>query len=868
MFKKGLNLLLQCVLSLRYKVTVKGLDAVLAKGNMSIIFMPNHPALIDPVIVMSRLYNRFSPRPLADEVQVDRSFIRPLMKTLRAVVIPDLSRRGKSGREGVIEGVQGIIEGLQQGDNVLLYPAGRLYRSRYESIGANSSVGLILKRVPDARVVLLRTSGLWGSSFSRANGMPSLTKNVKRYGLALVSAGLFFMPRREVVIEVVEPESFPRNETKLQINRYLEMFYNEVPQHNTVVPYYWWQGRAARQVAEPVRVSVNDDTSHIPAATKELVLAKLKELSGVETISHGDKLAQDLGMDSLVLVEYVSWIEREFGVVLLNLDGLHTVAHCILAAAGEFSSPESMEDVEVDERWFAGQSGDPLVLPAGKNIAECFLQQAQNSPDKVIVTDAVSGPKTYRQLLTGIFVLKGGMAAFDESHVGIMLPATVSAAVSYLSVMFAGKVPVMVNWTVGVGNMQYCLDNAGVKHVITAKALYEKVKEQGVDLDAVDVKFVFLEEIAAALSATAKLTALFRAHFSPGKLRSASIQSDAAVLFTSGSESHPKAVPLSHGNFLANVTDFTSVLTLYKEDRLLGMLPPFHSLGLAGTLILPLVMGMPTVYSPNPTEGSLLAGITAAYGVTLLIGTPTFLNGIANGTSGKSLDHVRVAFTGAEKCQPYVYEALQKSFPRVVVCEGYGITECSPVVSINDPKSPKPGTIGRILPSMEYVLIHPETGELVGEGEIGRLLLRGPNVFAGYLNFQGNSPFVEHDGRQWYNSGDLVQDRGGILTFAGRLKRFVKLGGEMISLPAIEEVLVEKYQGGDEPVLAVSATPGDDHPEIVLFTIVQLSREEINGTIRDHGFSPLHNVRRILTVEEIPVLGTGKTDYRKLEAEL
>lgn len=868
MFRKALHLLLMFLLSLRYKITVNGLEAILARGNESIVFMPNHPALIDPVILMSRLYKGFAPRPLADEGQVDRSFVRPLMKTLRAIVIPDLSKNGKGGKQAVMDGVQGIIDGLEQGDNILLYPAGRIYRSRHESIGANSSVGLVLKRVPEARVVLIRTTGLWGSSFSRANGTPSLTKNIRLYVRALLSAALFFLPKRDVHIELVEPDDFPRQKEKIQINKYLELFYNDVSQYNTVVPYYWWQGRRAKQIAEPKQVNVNDDTSHIPTATKELVLAKLQELSGIDTINLGDKLAQDLGMDSLVLVEYVAWLEQEFGVVLLNLDGLLTVAHCMLAAAGEFSSPENGDEIFVDDRWFKGCSGENLVFPVGKHVADIFLQQAVKHPDKVIVTDPISGPKTYRQLLAGIFALKDGVEKMEEAQVGIMLPATVSAVVSYLTVMFAGKVPVMVNWTVGAANMQYCLENAGVKHVLTGRALYEKVKRQGVDLDATGVRFVFLEELAASLSQFAKVTALFKSYFSVKNLKNVAIAENAAILFTSGSEAHPKAVPLSHSNFLTNIADFTSVLTLHEEDRLLGMLPPFHSLGLAGTLIMPLLIGLPTVYSPNPTEGVLLANIAAAYGVTLLIGTPTFLNGIANGTREKTLEHVRIAFAGAEKCQPYVYEALQKSFPNVAVCEGYGITECSPVVSINDPKDPKPGTIGRILPSMEYVLVHPETSELVKENESGCLLLRGANIFAGYLNFQGESPFVEYAGKQWYNSGDLVKDDDGILTFAGRLKRFVKLGGEMISLPAIEEVLVDAYQNNDEPVLAVSATSGDDHPEIVLFVTHELSREEVNNTLRKHGFSPLHNVRRVIPIAEIPLLGTGKTDYRTLENKL
>jgi len=350
MRKTMLHRLLLFLLSLRYRVRVTGLKKVLGKGDSSILFMPNHPALIDPVIVMSRLFKHFAPRPLADEVQVDRSFLRPLMKTINAVLIPDLKKSGNKGRKSVIEGVQKIISGLQNGDNILLYPAGKLCHSRYESIGANSSVDLIVKRVPDARVVLIRSTGLWGSSFSRAPGIPSLTSKLRFYIVVLLSAGLFFMPKRVVHIELFEPEEFPRNANKLLINRYLEDFYNEVGQANTAVPYFWWKGNKARKLPEPARLSASDDTSHIPVATKELVLQKLRELSGVAVINQKDRLGRDLGMDSLVFVEYGAWLEKEFGVVLSTLDGIQTVAHCMLAAAGEFSAPDGTDDIVSGER--------------------------------------------------------------------------------------------------------------------------------------------------------------------------------------------------------------------------------------------------------------------------------------------------------------------------------------------------------------------------------------------------------------------------------------------------------------------------------------------------------------------------------------
>jgi long-chain-fatty-acid--[acyl-carrier-protein] ligase len=198
-------------------------------------------------------------------------------------------------------------------------------------------------------------------------------------------------------------------------------------------------------------------------------------------------------------------------------------------------------------------------------------------------------------------------------------------------------------------------------------------------------------------------------------------------------------------------------------------------------------------------------------------------------------------------------------------------TECSPVVSVNDERDPRPYTIGKVLPSLQHMLVDPETGQRVGQGRPGMLLLRGPSIFGGYLNYDGASPFVEMDGHKWYRTGDLVmQDHEGILTFSGRLKRFAKIGGEMISLPAIEELLVQRFGDPDAegPVLAVECTPDDARPELILFAVASIERDAANQVLREGGLSPLHHIRAVRRVESIPTLGTGKTDYRALREML
>jgi len=858
-----LNILVKALLRLRYRVTVKGLETI-QHDKRPILFLPNHPALIDPVIVMTQLFGRFQPRPLADEAQVDRMFVRSIASLMRTIVIPDLSTGGREKRTQVQAGIEQVVRALNQGDNLLLYPAGRLMRGTREDLGANSAVAQIVTAVPDVRVVLLRTTGLWGSSFSRAGGIPSLAGNMKKHLFRLLAAGIFFMPRRPVVIEAQEAVDFPRKANKMTINRYLENFFNAVDQQRMQVPYLPFQGKV-EVIQEKPATQPKQDTSQVPEATRKLVLEKLAELAGVEGICEEDHLARDLAMDSLVLVEFGAFLGEEFGVGAEHLDGLQIVADCILAAGGIMPESSFTALKPPGNAWFEEITEQPLEFSEGTTIAELFLQQAAKTPDMVIVTDQISGDKTYRQLIMAVLALLPQIRKVPEKRIGIMLPASVGAVISYLAVMFAGREPVMVNWTAGGGQVAYCLENCGVSHVISSKKFVERLHNQGVDLQDVHGHWVYLEELATKISILAKGAAFLKSRFPQRVLRRAKIAKNAAILFTSGSESHPKSVPLTHANFLVNGRDVSKILRLKSNDRLLGILPVFHSLGLAGTVILPLCTGLRTVYWPNPTEGRRLARLIGTHKVTTLITTPTFLQNILHQAEPGELGSMHLVFSGAEKCPQTLFDRLADQAPEAVLCEGYGVTECSPVISVNRPQAPVAGTIGYLMPSIQGILLHPETGEVVRAAGTGRLLVRGPNVFAGYLG-DAPSPFVTHDGKDWYDTGDLVTRRAdGLLTFAGRLKRFVKLGGEMISLPAIEEILVAEF-GTDyqEPTLAVAATD-DDHPELVLLTVLEINRQQVNQVLRRGGLSPLYNIRRVEQVTEIPLLGTGKTDYRSVQ---
>jgi len=869
---RGLTRLL---LRLRYRIRVTGLDAVTARGTRGILFLPNHPALVDPVILMTELHGRFQPRPLADQDQIDRPVVRSLVKLVRPISMPDPAVYGQRSQVEVERAIAGCIAALKQGENILMYPAGHIMRQRETDLAGNSAVETILREAPGIRVVLVRTTGLWGSALSRASGhAPNLGALVRRLVGAVLANGIFFGPRREVAIELAEPADLPRTADRATLNRALEAFYNREAPPAIYVPYTIWERGGARELPEPGGGRADRRLlEEMPAATRDLVMNHLREVTGISRIDPDAQLSRDLGLDSLALVDLAVWIEHEFGFPVGDGGGLTRVEDVLLAARGEFGADAPVELKPVPAAWFdsrgpAGRAG----VPSGATLLDVLIDQVRQGPGRVVLADPASGVRTYREAITAMLVLKTEIEGLAGDYVGIMLPASAGAGIVYFAVLAAGKIPVMVNWTVGIRNMTHSLDLLGVQHVLTAGALVQRLEAQTEGLEALKPRFVLLENVSRRIGWRRKAVAFVRSRVGwVGVLRSARRHETAVVLFTSGSESLPKAVPLTHVNILTNMQDLCRVFEFRHDDRLIGMLPPFHSFGLVITTVLPLLAGVPVVYHPNPTEGAMLANLIQAYRVTLLVGTPTFLNGIVRAVKSNELDSLRAVISGAEKCPEQLYKLVKKLWPQISVVEGYGITECSPVVSVNDVAAPQPGTIGKVLPSVEYALVDVNGGGRVTRGQAGLLLVRGPSIFGGYLNFDGASPFVKFDGRTWYRTGDLVTEAAdGVLMFAGRLKRFVKLGGEMISLPAIEEVLNRHYASpaDDGPVLAIEATPVELNPELVLFTIRDIDREDVNRRLRDAGLSALYNIRTIVKLDAIPVLGTGKTDYRALKERL
>ncbi|MGE5384590.1 MAG: AMP-binding protein, partial [Betaproteobacteria bacterium] len=436
------------ILKLRYRVRIDGLDAILAKGKQGILILPNHPAYLDPVILLTNFFPHLHPHILADKDNMAKPVVRRLVDRIGIKPIPDPSLHGEASLAEVAQVIRTCSEDLCRGENYMLYPAGHIYLSRFEDLGANSAVETILAQAPETRIVLARTTGLWGSSFSKAvDRQPDWGKCILRGFRALLANFLFFGPRRNVRIELFEPTDFPRTAGRIAMNRYMEAFYNQNAPGARYIPYTLWERGGARDLPEPVQQRIEGNPEEVPASIREQMQGKLADLSGKTEFPDTALLARDIGLDSLNRMELLIWIEREFGYPVPNPEALQTVGDCLLAACGKAAGTVQAALKPPLSNWF--EESLPMEIPAGDTLAEVFLRQAARNPERVAVADQQGGQKSYRDLLTAICVLRPHIAALPDERVGIMLPASVAAVVTYLAVLFSGKVPVMVNWTAG-----------------------------------------------------------------------------------------------------------------------------------------------------------------------------------------------------------------------------------------------------------------------------------------------------------------------------------------------------------------------------------------------------------------------------------
>jgi len=429
-----------------------------------------------------------------------------------------------------------------------------------------------------------------------------------------------------------------------------------------------------------------------------------------------------------------------------------------------------------------------------------------------------------------------------------------------------GKVPAMLNFSSGTPTMLACAELAGLKHIITSRAFLERARLNADDFVKTGVSLIYLEDVRAGISGSRKFLTLLRHVLTPdsGLRTSHSSSSTAVIVFTSGSEGVPKGVELTHGNILANIRQMLAVTDLTDRDRVFNCLPLFHSFGFTVGMFLPLVRGIYVFLYPSPLHYRMVPSVLYDRDCTVFISTNTFLNGYARKAHPYDFRSLRYLFCAAEKLQEATALAWSQKYG-VRILEGYGATECAPCVSVNTPLEPRYGSVGRLLPGMDYEL---EPVEGVADG--GRLFLHGPNVMKGYLNADANAKFLALGG--WYDTGDVVNvDAEGYLHIRGRMKRFAKVSGEMVSLSAVEDALAGAFpQHGLRCQVAIITRPDESKGEMLIAVTNEpkLTLDEIRDAIKAKGLTNLSVPREIKVVKEIPKLGAGKVNHRELQAQM
>jgi long-chain-fatty-acid--[acyl-carrier-protein] ligase len=857
------------VRSLRYRVRVHGLRELHGLKGPTLI-LPNHPGYIDPPILLTVLWPALRPRPMLYEGHFRHILLRPLVPLLQGLRVPDLDQPSDEARARIQQAVEGVIQGLRQGHNYILWPTGHVQHDGVERLDSARAASDILQAIPDVNVVLVRTRGLWGSRFTyaRTGKSPDIMGELKRGALLLLANLLFFTPRRriDITVELADHRKLPdfRRET---LNPWLEAWYNAPgPEKPTFVPYHFLFGPRTYTFPEP-SPPAPVDASRITAATKDGVKQILEDhlqRSLAEAQQKPETRLAEIGLSSLEAVDVTRAVERRYGftaeVMPTTLGELWALAQG-LAERGPIK-PAPRE-------WFSPSADEGPLTLSGRTLLDAFVARALANRKDVAAADDLAGVLTYERLLVGVVTIARRLAPLPGVNVGVMLPASVACDVAFLALHLAGKLPIMLNWTTGPANLAHAVTVMGVTHVVTSKAFMDRI---GIQRERWE--YVYVEDLRRDVGRFESLRTLLTVRWLPWVVRrrvpALSPQQHAVILFTSGTERAPKTVPLTHDNILSDLRGGVAFFGVTRRDSLLGFLPPFHSFGLSVGMLLPLLTGLRVVHHPDPTDAARLALKIDAYQPTLLLGTPTFFSYLLDRAGEGRLQSLRLIVLGAEKCPESLRQRCAGLIPGATVTEGYGITECSPVVSVNRPEANRPGTVGQPLPGVEVCVVDLDTRATLAPGRVGLLLVSGLMVFPGYLAYEGPSPFQERDGRRWFVTGDLAEvDREGYIRLAGRLKRFLKAGGEMISLGALEEPFTRLYPPTPEgPRVAIEGVETANGPQIALFSTEPINLREANAVLEREGFRGVMHLTQTRRLETIPVLGTGKTDYKVLRALL
>ena len=485
---------------------------------------------------------------------------------------------------------------------------------------------------------------------------------------------------------------------------------------------------------------------------------------------------------------------------------------------------------------------------------------AKKHANKPAIIDKTTGKNvTYSRALIGALILSSKFRRYDEGFIGVMIPTSAGCALATVGALMSGRIPVMINYSTGAeGNAKYAQKKCKFKTIITSRALLEKIGCPVIE------GMVMIEDLMAGVTTGDKLKAALKSKLPVNMILKCVHQADendtAAILFTSGSEKDPKAVQLTHLNISSNIENFGAYIKITDSDIMLANLVFFHVFGLTVNLWVSFYYGMTMVSYANPLDFQTVSNIAREEKPTIMVGTPSFFWGYLHKSDPGDFKTLRLMVAGADKCPDALREGYLKKHG-VILLEGYGATETSPVISVNSQEFNRPGSTGKVIPGVQVRLENFETGELCKTGEVGKILVKGDSVMKGYYDDAELTADAMVNG--WYNTGDMGYfDEEDFLWHAGRFKRFAKIGGEMVSLVRVENTL-EKFLPVGVSCCVVEVSDEKKGAAIIATVSIEINKSEM---LRKMG-SELPNIalpKHFIVIKELPMMGTGKIDFRSV----
>lgn len=872
---------IQLLIKIRYRINISGLN--LLDWNETKLILPSHVALIDPIILYVFFREKGKICPLITESYYNIPILKSFFSKIGAISVVDTAIN-KYSKPNTPDIVSKILISLNQWNNILLYPQWALARQWFQSIVGKKSAFLTTQQLPkNTKILTVNIAWLRWSRSSRARDghRPSLLIFLLKWLRFSIANLFFFVPKREVNITIQDSTTKLTKVSKKWMdifNQELEKIYNVKWEEK--LKYVSWLARydTVKYHKAPTKIewSISDlkkvpfsHTVEIPAEILKKVISIIQKIKPEYKwkIDEHTNLILDCFFDSLDMAEMKSTIQSSFpnasNPPLLDLKTVWDVA---MMAMWKSIINEKIKPCD----WISSKENKLIyshihqLIKSDSTILSVMKDSFKNDKSDSFCYDTIFWVQSKKDFLIKAYLVSDLLKKLPWERVAIMLPSLSVTSLLICWCYLAKKVPVMLNRTQSNEAFSHCLKSQNVRTILTSKSFFQKIQTPRLK----KYEMTFFEDLLKDISLTQKLKAVYDAmRFQIPN----NISQTAVVLFTSWSEALPKTVELSHKNILQDLLGAAGMIWLKKKDIEICFLPPFHSFGFILWVAMPLISWTRIVFTPDPNDSRTISNLIQHTKSSRLASTPTFLNGVVQSSKESQLDSLRLAIVWAEKCPKELFTKFSKKSPKATIIEWYWITECSPIISVN-PFKPnakiKKGTVWLPILWEEVKILDIETNEELWAKKEWMIYVNGSNIFAWYWNQNLESPFLEIDGKQRYKTWDLwFLDADWYLTISGRLKRFVKIAWEMISLPAIETVLSRKWKSNTwiESLAIEPEENSDWSVRLILFTTEDIDLPSVNSCLREQWVSNLVSIDEIIKLNEIPMLWTWKIDHVQLK---